>query len=387
MRLFNKNILLALALLAAAQGCDKEPVPPQDTGAPIMLSAAESGTKALLDNDLFNTDGNRIQVYDFVNDGTTTSKHIDAYAGPDVDSSSPLHVEGTTWPFTDEINGTEADVYQWTPGVHNFFGWLAKDANMASNNTPESFFGNGFSFEEETKVLTIPTKAINVTTPQFDFLYSDITSSEPINNYVQMSFKHLFTAISFGIKNSGASSVTIDEIKIEKLYSSKSAEVKFTTSGTSGAVDPIVTYIDGYQSSTPYMSFQPNLTLASNTHTNFIYSGNSWNTTSAVDVNTDISEERKYYIMWPQDANDVFSTEEITYSGTGNNLTPNYPTTWKIYLKYTDNKETKIIRLNFPNASWQAGKKYHFDIAFASKVRIDYDVVDWTDVNNSITFN
>ena len=100
-------------------------------------------------------------MYDFVNDGTTTIKHIDAYAGPDVDSNSPLHTYGTTWPFEDKTTG-EPTTYQWIPGTHKFFGWLAKDANfgLTTPMTPETFFNAGFAFLETDKKLNIKTAFI-----------------------------------------------------------------------------------------------------------------------------------------------------------------------------------------------------------------------------------
>ena len=129
-----RNILIASAVLLAAAACSKDPEQNTPVNSPITLKATEAGaTKTLLDNGTFNTTGNRIQVYDFVDDGTTTVKHIDAYAGPDVVSNSPLHQVGKTWPFEDKTTGAPT-TYQWIPGTHKFFGWLAKDANGTKDN-------------------------------------------------------------------------------------------------------------------------------------------------------------------------------------------------------------------------------------------------------------
>ena len=157
-----RNILIASAVLMAAAACSKYPEQNASENTPITLKAIEAGsTKALLDNETFNATGNRIQVYDFVTDGTTTSKYIDAYAGPDVDSNSPLHQYGKTWPFEDKATGAPT-TYKWIPGSHKFFGWLANDANFEDHMTPEAFFTTeGFKFNESTQTLTISPKAID----------------------------------------------------------------------------------------------------------------------------------------------------------------------------------------------------------------------------------
>ena len=329
----------------------------------------------MLDANTFAADGNRIQIYDFVTSGGATTKHVDDLIGPELNSNSPLHTPGYTWPF-------ENGPHQWCPGEHKFFGWLAQDANMTASNTPEAFFGSGFGFDEATHVLTIPQVTFTKDTPQFDFMYSDIFTTEPINTPVQLKFSHLFCAVSFGIKNSGGSTVTISEIKIEKLYTTKSAKVTFPTAASTGSSNANVEYIDDSQAT--YISMTPDISLVSGAHSNIIYN-NGWTTTSASTV--DDSSSRQYFLMWPQDAEDVFSDDEITYTGTGANMRPVYPESWKISLTYRINNSTSTIRLNFPDNRWSAGKKYHFDIAFASEAFIYYDVVDWDKVENTITFN
>ena len=305
--------------------------------------------------------------------------------GPDVQGSPAAEANDDVWPF---VNGP----HNWTSGTHRFYGWLTKDAN--SNLGPENLFGGSFNcvtanknvsvaaFNTATQTLTIPTTTMSPTATQFDFMYSDIFTTEPINAPVQLKFSHLFCAVSFGIKNSGASTVTISEIKIEKLYTTKSAKVTFPTAASTGSSNANVEYIDDSQAT--YISMTPNISLVSGAHSNIIYK-NGWTTTSASTV--DDSSSRQYFLMWPQDAEDVFSDDEITYIGTGANMRPVYPESWKISLTYRINNSTSTIRLNFPDNRWSAGKKYHFDIAFASEAFIYYDVVDWDKVENTITFN
>ena len=86
MKLNFKYILFASAAILAAVACNKSEPDNQQPNTPIAISATEAGvTKALLDNGTFNTTGNRIQVYDFV-DGAETA-YIDDRIGPDVEGS------------------------------------------------------------------------------------------------------------------------------------------------------------------------------------------------------------------------------------------------------------------------------------------------------------
>ena len=386
MKSYYRHILLTSAVLLAAAACTKTvPEGLQVTDMQINICASEgltksslkngtfnpTGTKSLLDANTFAADGNRIKVYDYVNGSST--HYIEDYIGPEVPGSALAQATAGVWPF-------ENGPHQWTPGTHKFFGWLAKDVSSGTDLTPESLISSGFSYADQK--LTIPAITMGPTTPQFDFMYSDIFTTEPINTPVQLKFSHLFCAVSFGIKNSGGSTVTISEIKIEKLYTTKSAKVTFPTAASTGSSNATVEYIDDSQAT--YISMTPDISLVSGAHSNIIYN-NGWTTTSASTV--DDSSSRQYFLMWPQDAEDVFSDDEITYTGTGANMRPVYPESWKISLTYRINNSTSTIRLNFPDNRWSAGKKYHFDIAFASEAFIYYDVVDWDKVENTITFN
>lgn len=162
--------------------------------------------------------------------GGATTKHVDDLIGPELISNSPLHTPGYTWPFVD-------GPHQWCPGEHKFFGWLAQDANMTASNTPEAFFGSGFGFDEATHVLTIPQVTFTKDTPQFDFMYSDIFITEPINTPVPLEFKHLFSAFYItALNRDEANKVTVKEITITGLKSTKSAAIDFI------GVLPEVTY-------------------------------------------------------------------------------------------------------------------------------------------------
>ena len=343
--------------MAAAQGCDKEPIGTKDTGAPIMLSASEAGTKALLNKGSFNKTGNRIKVYDFVTDGDKTTKHIDSYAGPDVVSNSPLHVQGYTWPFTDEIDGTQADVKQWIPGTHKFFGWLAKDATL-NNTTPESFFGEGFGFSETNMTLSIPAKEMTNTTPQFDFLYSNVVTTRPQNDPVQLTFNHLFTAVSIGVENSTSSFVLIEEFKIEGIPNKRGASINFSNT----------------ESKVEYSAWAEgsSLTRCLDNDIEKPYGVSPKNLRSNI---FDGSTTQQFMLLWPVEVEHLHSTAKITTSDEG---VVTYPQDWKMYIKYTADGKTYEKRINFPKISWEAGKKYHLTIVFADKmVELKTEVKPW----------
>lgn len=363
--------------------CKKEHRPEEDPASFIMLSATEAGsnshlkngmfnptpgTKALLDATSFMRDGNRIQIYDFVTDGTTTTKHIDAYAGPDVDSNSPMHDYGYTWPFEDKVSG-EPVMYQWIPGTHKFFGWLAKDANfgLTTPMTPEAFFGNGFEFNEGEQTLTIPAKTIDYTTPQFDFMYSNVVTTEPQNDPVDMMFGHLFTAVSIGVENSTSSFIKIEDFKIEGIPTTRGASVNFggtATTVTYSAWTEGATFTRGLDSGKAGYEVSPK-NLRSN-----IFDG---------------STTQQFMMLWPVEAEYLHSTEKMSTSDEGVVI---YPENWKMYIKYTaDGKTTYEKRINFPNISWEAGNKYHLTIVFADKmVELRTEVKPWEYENQTIDY-
>ena len=374
-----------LAALALGASCTKTVYDEgQQTESPaISLSVTEAAqTRAMIDNTNFGTDGNRIQVYDFWTDGNTVSKYIDAYAGPEVDSPSSQHIERTTWPFVDKSSG-ELVRYNWTStGVHKFFGWLAVDATTkdgSKNMTAESFFGEDFknAFNETSKVLTIPAKTLDQSTPQFDFLYSDIktvkvTNGVPENVTVPMSFSHLFAAVSFGAKNTSNSVVKLLEFRVEKLFNAKSATIDFSDSA------PSVEYADGTRGGVfrrvAYSDAAAAVTVPKDGSGTTMYN-----------IFGKPGEKQEFTLIWPQTTEQLYSDEKVSEDGDGN---PVYPESYKMSVKYTVDDVLFEKRINFDNTlAWEAGKKYHYDIIFADKmVELKCVVNPWDYVSEDINF-
>ena len=230
-------------------------------------------------------------------DGDNTVKHIDAYAGPDVESNSPMHEYGKTWPFEDKATGNPVS-YQWVPGTHKFFGWLAKDAYSTPAMTAEGFFGKAPELLIDPSLddiigFKIPEKAMTKDTPQFDFMYSNIYTTEPINTPVPLEFSHLFSAFYItGLNRDDANQVRVKEITLSGLDGTKSAEINFEGEETA------VTYNDAKGS----------------TSFSFTYTGELLSTTEKT-----LSDK---YLIWPQTADDFAdATLFIKYDYTSDDQT------------------------------------------------------------------
>ena len=346
MKIKQLYILLAwAALTSTVASCTKEEKFPVGDYEPITISTLAPdtfGTKAMLSESTFKTSGNRIQIYDFVDN--ETNPHINDQIGPEVTGSSSAQGQAGVWPF---VGGS----HQWKPGSHKFFGWLVKDANMSSSNTPDSFFGSGFGFSRTftngtpSDVLTIPSKQMTPTTPQFDFMFSNVYTTEPTNTPVPLEFSHLFCAVSFGFINTSNASVSVSKFQVN-IYQEASAKIFFWNS---------VEYTRGNSGVETFRTNNNSKTIASNGEV-----PNAFNYSAT---------EQEYLLQWP------ITRTELSYC----NMTITYRQSGKTY---------NNVSLSFPNIELLPGKKYHFNISFIDKqpIRVNYEVVDWHDIENIVTF-
>ena len=360
-----RNILITSAVIMAAVSCNKEQRPDDATLSPITLTATEAGaTKAMLNNSTFASNGNRLRIYDFVDNAQEA--YINDRIGPDVEGSPLAKNTAGVWPF-------ENGPHQWTPGVHKFFGWLDTDSKMTSpNNTPGGFFGQDFEFSSTTKILTIPTKQISYDTPQFDFMYSDINVTEPTNEAVALKFYHLFTAVSIGVENSTSSFIDVEAFRIEGIPCQRSASIDFRSSDVTGTYMPDVSYSEFADGVTFTRDLDSGIdvpyTISPKNLRSNIFNG---------------STTQEFMMLWPVDASQLHSTDKTTTT----DGVVRYPDTWKMYIKYIADGQTYEKRINFPNISWEAGKKYHLTIVFADKmVELRTEVKPWEYEDQTIDY-
>ena len=350
MKGYYRHILAATAVLLMIAACTKQPAHNVRETDEITFQVSAPVTKAMFSDEYFQKEGNRIKIYDF----NPSGKYFNDLIGPDVQGNT--YGYAGVWPF-------ENAPHAWTVDEHKFFGWLAKDANFEGGLTPESFFGKGFNFDEDTKVLTIPETVMNESTTQFDFLYSNIVTrymvTAPDYSAVNLEFQHLFTAVSFGASNGTETDVTIQEFKIQNLLNKRSATIDF--SGTT----PTVAYTDGAQNNTFTWQNTKSYVLGSEKSVSNIFDGSS---------------TQKFMMLWPLESSQIHSTDELLPGDDGNIDYEDYPESYKMYIKYTfaDDQMTLEKRMNFPDINFEAGKKYHFDIAFADKtVSLKTTVKNW----------
>lgn len=285
-----------------------------------MADADDAGTKALVSASGLLSSGNQIKVYDVFKGTTSTAEYF----------NTTLTSDGSGW-------GTE-DEYKWTrTGTHNFFGWFLKDAS--GNNTDfASLFGSA-SYSDYT--LTLPAIEMTASTPQFDFLYSDVIqknrgdgSSDPTESSISLQMKHLFTAFSLGVKNnSEIQTITIKKVEVRNLANKKSATLAFNITGENTTITPnFTTYSDGHTTN-PDFSYTGQFTVGPGASLANILSSNSSN--------------ELCYLMWPQTAEELAGAEvRIEYERNGN---AQEPATFKI-----------------PQTTWDAGKINHITVVFTT---------------------
>lgn len=306
---------------------------------------AGTDTKALVSADDLLSSGNQIKVYDVFKGTTSTAEYFNTI----------LTSNGSAW-------GTE-DEYKWTrTGTHNFFGWFLKDAS--GNNTDfTSLFGSA-NYSDYT--LTLPAIEMTASTPQFDFLYSDVIqknrsngSSDPTGP-ISLKMKHLFTAFSLGARNESSQTVTITKVEISNLANKKSAKISFDVANGGDTNVELTTSSDAH-----------------GTSPDFSYSGRIELTPSATKNNILSAEGTANYLMWPQTTTDL---ENATIS-----------------VEYTQNGLNKSASFNIPNAqAWVPGTLNHITVVFTNQsVKLDppevyisastnnYLLFEWNFVDNA----
>ena len=344
---------------------DPSPVGPETTGEVIDFGiSVNPGTKGMINENNFNKIDNKLQVFDFLSYDAKEVKYIDGeITAKDVESS-------IKWQFPDNKE------YEWTrTGAHKFFGWFAFDANAYLK--PFSIFGEDPAMDDTDKTLTLPSTGMltmNFSTPQFDFLYSNVitrTMDGQTSSHlpVDLEMNHLFSAISIGAENNIKSSITIDNVTVQGLYNTQSAVVDFSGDDTA------VTYTKG--STRGKLDITPNLTLE--------------NGATAANILTSDSQTTTPFLIWPQAASDLvaekgsYGIDDDGECFTGGDSNP------LIIVTYTqgsgEDTYTNVIPLPIPEGAWEPGVHNHIDITFADKIVLaSVKVMPWNYTENDIDF-
>ena len=298
-------------MAAALSSCAKMRVETEDVrpaGTPIRMAVSSEGaqTKALFDASSFSAEGNVLQIWDvYFNSVVAPQAYIE---GTNVVSTGTT---GAVWPFKEGDAVTSPDKhYYWTKtGTHRFYGVLVKDNSGSAPLTPTT----GWGFDAAHKVYSVPTTTLTLTSPQFDFVYSNVIERNLDNGApttaVPLKFNHLFSAFGFTFENDSPSSFNIKSATL-KVDDQAAAKIDYSNVWDKGFApadadnwNPAVTYTG--------------LTMSSQTgisgKTVDIQAGTCYDMFQGVKI-TDMTKYDKYTLIWPQDL--TGKTLEINYAMT-----------------------------------------------------------------------
>ena len=303
------TLAAAVFMAAALSSCAKMRVETEDVrpaGTPIRMAVSSEGaqTKALFDADSFSAEGNVLQIWDvYFNSVVAPQAYIE---GTDVVSTGTT---GAVWPFKE---GDAVKHYYWTKtGTHRFYGVLVKDNSGSAPLTPTTDWG----FDAAHKVYSVPITTLTLTSPQFDFVYSNVIERNLDNGApttaVPLKFNHLFSAFGFTFENDSPSSFNIKSATL-KVDDKAAAKIDYSNVWDKGFApadadnwNPEVTYTGLTMSSTTGISGKPGAVQPATCYDMF----------QGVLIDKDnMANYDKYTLIWPQDL--TGKTLEINYDMT-----------------------------------------------------------------------
>ena len=297
----------AVFMAAALSSCAKMRVETEDirpAGTPIRMAVSSEGaqTKALFDASSFSAKGNVLQIWDvYFNSVVAPQAYIE---GTNVVSTGTT---GAVWPFKE---GDAVKHYYWTKtGTHRFYGVLVKDNSGSAPLTPTTDWG----FDAAHKVYSVPTTTLTLTSPQFDFVYSNVIERNLDNGApttaVPLKFNHLFSAFGFTFENDSPSSFNIKSATL-KVDDKAAAKIDYSNVWDKGFApadadnwNPAVTYTGLTMSSQTGISGKT-VEIPPATCYDMFQGGKI----------TDMTKYDKYTLIWPQDL--TGKTLEINYDMT-----------------------------------------------------------------------
>lgn len=336
------NTLAAAVFLAAAlSSCAKMRVETEDVrpaGTPIRMAVSSEGTqtKALFDAASFSAEGNVLQIWDvYFNSVVAPQAYIE---GTNVVSTGT----GAVWPFKEGDAVLSPDKhYYWTKtGTHRFYGVLVKDNSGSAPLTPTT----GWGFDAAHKVYSVPTTTLTLTSPQFDFVYSNVIERNFDNGArttaVPLKFNHIFSAFGFTFENDSPSSFNIKSATL-KVDDQAAATIDYSNVWDKSFApadadnwNPAVTYTGLTMSSTTGISGK----------TGDIQAGTCYDMFQGglLDKNN-MAKYDKYTLIWPQDL--TGKTLEMAYLISGKR----YQEVDVIVDKYTYNATGGTYYVEFTN--------------------------------------
>ena len=353
------NSLAAAVFLAAAlSSCAKMRVETEDVrpaGTPIRMAVSSEGaqTKALFDAASFSAEGNVLQIWDvYFNSVVAPQAYIE---GTNVVSTGT----GAVWPFKE---GDAVKHYYWTKtGTHRFYGVLVKDNSGSAPLTPTT----GWGFDAAHKVYSVPTTTLTLTSPQFDFVYSNVIERNLDNGApttaVPLKFNHLFSAFGFTFKNDSPSIFNIKSVSL-KVGNKAAATIDYSNvweknfaPADAGNWNPVVTYSD--------LAMSPEAGISGKTGE--IQAGTCYDMFQGglLDKNN-MANYDKYTLIWPQDltgktlemsylvSGKKYQEVDVTvnkYTYTTTNGTNNYDVRFTDNLNYVTSTGDKSFDYNYEN--------------------------------------
>ena len=336
------NTLAAAVFLAAAlSSCAKMRVETEDVrpaGTPIRMAVSSEGaqTKALFDAASFSAEGNVLQIWDvYFNSVVAPRAYIE---GANVVSKRTT--TGAVWPFKegDDVSSPDKHYYWTKTGTHRFYGVLVKDNSGSTPLTPTT----GWGFDAAHKVYSVPTTTLTLTSPQFDFVYSNVIERNLDNGApttaVPLKFNHLFSAFGFTFKNDSPSSFNIKSVSL-KVGNKAAATIDYSNVWDKNFApadadnwNPVVTYSD--------LAMSPDAGISGKTRE--IQAGTCYDMFQGGEL-TDMSNYDKYTLIWPQDL--TGKTLEMSYLVSGKR----YQEVDVIVDKYTYNATGGTYYVEFTN--------------------------------------
>lgn len=378
------SLAAAVFLAAALSSCAKMRVETEDirpAGTPIRMAVSSEGaqTKALFDAASFSAKGNVLQIWDvYFNSVVAPQAYIE---GANVVSTGTT---GAVWPFKE---GDAVKHYYWTKtGTHRFYGVLVKDNSSSEPLTPTTGWGvdaaHKVGFDAEHKVYSVPTTTLTLTSPQFDFVYSNVIERNldngALTTAVPLKFNHLFSAFGFTFENDSPSSFNIKSATL-KVDDQAAATIDYSNVWDNGFApadadnwNPEVTYTGLTMSSTTGISGK----------TGDIQAGTCYDMFQGglLDKNN-MANYDKYTLIWPQDL--TGKALEINYDMTVTRPYTKYVYVssgyggWDVDFDYVGNNMGSYVKRNWYSYEYVGEGKGSYNVKSATaSIRGRYQQVE-----------